>query len=165
MREQCEDDRPINFSMERRFRVWLYTASHQTLALRSPARFSGDDTVDVWFDGVEAMNLHKSFESLTIRAADSDERARILAWAAADVHDADRRPPQCLVLTSAGPDGFVVCANMRVQVNRPGPTSDAEVGKRINRRPALLGHAVHRAVRTGRLLTRSGRSRASVRRG
>jgi hypothetical protein len=165
MREQGGCERSTDFTIERRFRVWLYTVSHQTLALRSLARFPGDDTVDVWFEGVESMNLHKSFEPLTVRTADAGERARIFAWAAADIDDVDRRPPLCLILGSAGPDGFVVCAHVRVQASRSGPTAAAEVGNRVNRRPAILGHAVSRAVRTGRLLTRSGHPRAGVRRG
>jgi hypothetical protein len=86
------------------------------------ARFPGDDRVDAWFDGVAATNLHQGFEPLTIRAAAPDERERIFAWAAADIHDAHHRPPLCLILASSQPDGFVVCAHARIEASRPSST-------------------------------------------
>lgn len=62
---------PGSFSVDRRFRLWRYGVSHQTLMLRSTARFASDDTVDVWFDGVAASKLHHSFQPLKIRAAET----------------------------------------------------------------------------------------------
>ena len=121
--EQGAGVRATSFTVARRFRVWRYSVSHQTLVLRSMARFAGDDTVDAWFDGVAATNLHQGFEPLTVRAAEPEERERIFAWSAADIHDVHRRPPLCLILASSEPDGFVVCAHARIEANRPGSVS------------------------------------------
>ena len=121
--EQGEGVWATSFTVARRFRVWRYSVSHQTLVLRSIARFAGDDAVDAWFDGVAATNLHQGFEPLTVRAAESHERERIFAWSAADIHDVHRRPPLCLILASSEPDGFVVCAHARIEANRHGPVS------------------------------------------
>jgi hypothetical protein len=46
-----------------------------------------------------------------------DERERIFAWAAADIHDVHHRPPLCLILASSQPDGFVVCAHARIEAS------------------------------------------------
>lgn len=114
---------PGSFSVDRRFRLWRYGVSHQTLMLRSTARFVGDDTIDVWFDGVAASNLHHSFQPLTIRAAETGERERMIEFARADLYDPVGRPPLCLVLASAGPDGYVVCAHARVELRGPAVVS------------------------------------------
>lgn len=111
-------------AVDRRFRVWRYTVSHQTLMLRSTARFAGDDTIDVQFDGVAAVSLHQSFQPLTIRAAELGERERMLEFARADLYDPDGRPPLCLVLASDGPDGYVVCAHARVELREQTAVSD-----------------------------------------
>ncbi len=121
--EQGEGVWAPSFTVARRFRVWRYSVSHQTLLLRSSVRFAGDHTLDAWFDGVAATNLHQGFEPLTVRAAEPDERERIFAWSAADIHDVHRRPPLCLILASSEPDGFVVCAHARIEANRHGPQS------------------------------------------
>ncbi|MGW5349140.1 hypothetical protein ACWERV_01300 [Streptomyces sp. NPDC004031] len=123
MSEQGEGVWAASFSVARRFRVWRYSVSHQMLLLRSIARFAGDDTVDAWFDGVAATNLHQGFEPLTVRAADPNERERIFAWSAADIYDLQRQPPLCLILASSQPDGFVVCAHARIEANRHGSAS------------------------------------------
>ena len=107
---------PDSFTVDRRFRVWRYGVSHQTLVLRSTARFACDNTIDVWFDGVAASNLHHSFQPLTIRAAEAGERERMIEFAGADLYDPVGRPPLCLVLASDKPDGYVVCAHARVEL-------------------------------------------------
>lgn len=113
---------PSGFTVERSFRVWHYTVSHMTLMLRSAAWQEGEETIDVWFDGVAAMSLHQRFEPLTVRAADPDERERLLAHAARNIYDPVRRPPLFLVLASADqPDGFVVCAHASVRATTRGP--------------------------------------------
>jgi hypothetical protein len=119
--EQDSGVASTSFTVARRFRIWRYGVGHQTLVLRSLARFAGDETVDACFDGVAAVHLHQGFEPLTIRAADPDERGRIFAWAAADIYDVEHRPPLCLILASARPDGFVVCAHARLQTSRHDP--------------------------------------------
>lgn len=108
-----------SFTVARRFWVWRYLVSHQTLVLRGPARF------DAWFDGVAAMHLHQQFEPLTIRAAEPDEREQIFSWAAAEIHDVANRPPLCLILASSQPDGFLVCAHAHVQAYPDAPRSGA----------------------------------------
>jgi len=127
MRDQAGPGGETGFTVARRFRVWRYSVSHRTLVLRSGAWSAGDHTVDAWFDGVVATSLHETFEPLTIRAAGPEERDRILAWSAGDIFDAVRHPPLCLVLASAQPDGFVVCAHARLQASlrEPGPFSSA----------------------------------------
>lgn len=129
------------FTVARRFRVWRYSLSHQTLVLRSIARFAGDDTVDAWFDGVAATNLHQGFEPLTVRAAEPDERERIFTWAAADIHDVHRRPPLCLILASSQPDGFVVCAHARIEAYRHDSVSGDPTGKADLGTAQTLWHA------------------------
>lgn len=121
MSEEARGSVATSFTAERRFRVWRYTVSHMTLLLRSAAWHEGEDTVDVWFDGVSAMNLHESFRPLTIRVADIDERARIFTHAAGGIFDQMDRPRLCLILASDQPDGFIVCAHARVTAHTRGP--------------------------------------------
>ncbi|TWE21800.1 hypothetical protein FB465_7026 [Kitasatospora atroaurantiaca] len=70
------------------------------MLLRSAAWHEGEETIDLWFDGVAAMNLHEGFAPLTIRAADADadERERLLTHAAGRIRDPLDRPPLCLIL-------------------------------------------------------------------
>ncbi|MFC5907222.1 hypothetical protein, partial [Streptacidiphilus monticola] len=103
-----------SYTIARRFRVWSYSVGHMTLVLRSLASTDDDETVDVWFDGVAAMNLHQSFEPLTIRAASPKERRTLLDASARDIFPPNRQSTLCLILESAQPDGFVVCAHVRV---------------------------------------------------
>ena len=129
--EQGEGIWATSFTVARRFRVWRYTVSHQTLVLRSFARFVGDETIDAWFDGVAATNLHQGFMPLTIRIAEREERERIFSWAAADIHDVRHRPPLCLILASSQPDGFVVCAHARIGVTSLSAMSDARADESV----------------------------------
>ncbi|MFC5910226.1 hypothetical protein, partial [Streptacidiphilus monticola] len=108
-----------SYTIARHFRVWRYGVGHMTLMLRSLAASDDDETVDVWFDGVAAMNLHQSFEPLTIRAANPEERRTLLDASAGDIFPPNRPFTLCLILESAQPDGFVVCAHVRV-VASPG---------------------------------------------
>lgn len=130
-----------SFTVARRFRVWRYTVSHQTLVLRSSARFVRDEIVDAWFDGVAATNLHQGFMPLTIRAADRKERERILSWAAADIYDVHHKPPLCLVLASSQPNGFVVCAHARIEATSHGAMPGARVDESVPETARTLWYA------------------------
>ncbi|WP_371493475.1 hypothetical protein OG871_39030 [Kitasatospora sp. NBC_00374] len=92
-----------------------------TLLLRSAAWHEGEETIDVWFDGVLAVNLHEGFGPLTIRPADPDERERLLTHAAGLIHDPVHRPPLCLILASGQNEGSIVCAHVRVTATTRGP--------------------------------------------
>ncbi|NUR60819.1 MAG: hypothetical protein HOV87_19470 [Catenulispora sp.] len=139
--EQGEGAWATSFTVARRFRVWRYSVSHQTLVLRSTARFAGDDLVDAWFDGVAATNLHQGFEPLTVRAAEPDECERIFTWSAADIYDVRRQPPLCLILASSQPDGFVVCAHARIEANRQGVASGGRAEETKPGMPRTLWYA------------------------
>ncbi|MDH6115622.1 hypothetical protein P3T36_007829 [Kitasatospora sp. MAP12-15] len=121
MIDQPLDGMATSFTVERRFRVWRYTVSHLTLLLRSAAWREGEETVDVWFDGVRAMNLQESFGSLTVRAADPKERDRMVAHAADIIRDPVNRPPLCLILASGQSQGSIVCAHVRVTAHTREP--------------------------------------------
>ncbi|WP_406293579.1 hypothetical protein OG948_02960 [Embleya sp. NBC_00888] len=116
-------DEPVGFSIDRGFRVWRQSVSHRMLLLRSHVPDGHTETVDVWFNGVVATKLHAHIPSLTIRAADPDERAEILDWAADDIYDVIHRPPLFLILESAKPAGFVVCAQARIGSTRDEPSA------------------------------------------
>ncbi|MER5866162.1 hypothetical protein [Kitasatospora sp. NPDC002040] len=113
MSDQALDTTSPSFATGRRFRIWRYGVGHMTLLLRSAAWQEGQETIDIWFDGVRAVDLLESFGPLTIRAAGPDERERLLARAAGLIHDPVNRPPLCLVLSSDQHDGSVVCAHVR----------------------------------------------------
>ncbi|MFJ5921725.1 hypothetical protein ACIQF6_03845 [Kitasatospora sp. NPDC092948] len=129
-------DPASGFTVERVFRVWNYTVSHMTLLLRSPAPSTGGETVDVWFSGVMTISLHQSFKPLTVRAADPEERERLLAHAATNLFDPAQWSPLCLVLESTGSDGFVVCTHATVTANTREPDGNLpgihlESGRRL----------------------------------
>jgi hypothetical protein len=121
MNDQAPDGMSPSFLVERRFRIWRYTVSHMTLLLRSAAWHEGQETVDVWFDGVKAMNLQESFGPLTIRVAGPDERGQLLTRVAGLIHDPVNRPPLCLILSCDQYEGSVVCAHVRVTATTRGP--------------------------------------------
>ncbi|WP_457032860.1 hypothetical protein [Kitasatospora sp. P5_F3] len=121
MSEQAPAVNATSFTVERRFRIWRYTVSHMTLLLRSAAWHEGEETVDIWFDGVALMNLHERYEQLTIRAAVPDERDLLLERAGGRIHPAMKKPPLCLILASDQSEGSIVCAHARVTATTRGP--------------------------------------------
>ncbi|MFE5587437.1 hypothetical protein [Kitasatospora sp. NPDC056531] len=114
MSNQAPDRVSSSFPTGRRFRIWRYGVGHMMLLLRSAAWREGQETIDVWFDGVRAVDLLESFGPLTIRAAGLNERERLLARAAGLIHDPVNRPPLCLILSCNQYEGSVVCAHVRV---------------------------------------------------
>ncbi|MFF0415553.1 hypothetical protein ACFYUY_34615 [Kitasatospora sp. NPDC004745] len=114
MNDRALDVASSSFPTGRRFRIWRYGIGHMTLLLRSAAWHEGQETLDVWFDGVRAVDLLESFGPLTIRAAGPDEIEQLMVRTAGLIHDPVNRPPLCLVLSSDQYEGSVVCAHVRV---------------------------------------------------
>jgi hypothetical protein len=61
----------LNF--QRRFQIWLYTASHGQLLLRSNRSVDHDTRVDILFKDVAAINLSTVIEGVQIGEASEDE--------------------------------------------------------------------------------------------
>lgn len=68
---------PSLFVSKRRFRVWLFTASHATLLLRS-VKGEGEATrIDLLFKPVRHMNLPFCFEGVDVRIVPRDGVERV----------------------------------------------------------------------------------------
>lgn len=66
----------------RQFQVWIYSASHRLLLLRSVRAEDRNSRIDVLFGFVEHMNLRTTIDQLELREADSVEVREFV-----DVHE------------------------------------------------------------------------------
>lgn len=90
--------------LSRMVQVWSYTVSHSQLLLRAAKDGEHPTRVDVLFKGVGAMSLPTVMPDASIREAEPDERASILASTSIDMPE-ERR---CYVLEGAGFSGWVL---------------------------------------------------------
>jgi hypothetical protein len=63
------------FRSDRRFVLWAYSASHRRLLLRSPAEGRGT-TIDLLFEGVEAVGARTRYDGLVLGRAAPEETER-----------------------------------------------------------------------------------------
>ena len=62
----------------RKFQIWLYTASHSQLLLRSNPSAEGEERIEVLFKGVCWMNLPAHLDGLVLTEAHGDSATELL---------------------------------------------------------------------------------------
>ena len=79
------------FESPRMFQVWSYTVSHGQLLFRSTKSDDSPTRIDILFKNVDAMNVARRFDGLSIRDATAEERLSAARGSDVELDDPNQR--------------------------------------------------------------------------
>lgn len=95
---------------ERRFELWLYTASHSQLLIRSKYDPASTERIEVLFTGVEWMALPSDLSGLVVTELSATSGSALLAEMAAPITHPQYSDGRVYLLQAEGSRGTVVAA-------------------------------------------------------
>ena len=96
----------------RKFQTWLYSVSHGSLLLRSPATNEFPKNVDIVFVGVEYMSIPRHFHEILICEPGHDEMELLRSMVGENLKNEEIK-----VLFDSGKRYLVVSSGMKIEEN------------------------------------------------
>ncbi|MEU8098902.1 hypothetical protein [Streptomyces rubiginosohelvolus] len=104
---------PVIFESDLTFRVWKYGVGHSQLLLRASSDESGEEGVDILFEGVAAMQLTMRYKELRLHSVDEDEFREV--FDSSGVDEKWRDSFVIVRLSSRSGGGYVQCAKITAE--------------------------------------------------